>query len=96
MGDTGFVKVNLAKEWCGRSFGDEVEVDPERAEWMRENGFVMEEEMVAGLIGQPLVQPADQTQEAELQPEPEYPDHVAGSEDWTTDDLSPYDPDKEI
>lgn len=90
---TGFVKVNLAKEWCGHAFGDEVEVDPERAEWMRENGFLMTEEAVAELLGLPVEQAREEHADGH---EPEYPDHIAGSEDWPADDLSPYDPDKEI
>lgn len=73
---TGFIKITLAKEWCGRPAMTEVEVDPERAEWMRENGFVMGEEMVAGLIGQPLVQPAEQVQE------PDHPEEEDEEEEY--------------
>lgn len=40
----GLETVTLAKPWRDQAVGETARVDPERAEWMRENGFATKRE----------------------------------------------------
>lgn len=94
MSNTGFVNFLLTKEWCENPPGTVVDVDPERAKWMAENGYGRRADPAAELpeIPRPVEVVAAEKEQAEA--EAEYDDGY-GDDDPDYDPI-PYDPEKEV
>jgi len=89
--ETGMERITLVKEWNGHTPGSEVEVDPDRAEWLRENGY----EMPASMITQP--EPDDLTARPVNNLEEGVEESAADKVHYGEDDLTAdTDPDKEV